>query len=231
MKALQIKHLSAGYGNARVVRDVSLELEDGASVAIVGKNGAGKSTLLLSMFGGADRQGGSVSVDGRSIEHLPPYAASKHGLSLSPQGRLILAHLSVRENLLLGASARRSGVWNLQEVFKLFPILAERQHSPGTALSGGQQQMLAIGRALMANPRVLVLDEPSEGLSPVMVDEIAAVLNRIRQLGTGILVVEQHLSLVRRVAQRFFVMSKGSFIGHGAISEIDSESNRAAMAF
>jgi branched-chain amino acid transport system ATP-binding protein len=231
MKVLQIKDLSAGYGNARVVRNVSLDIEDGQSIAIVGKNGAGKSTLLLSMFGGADRKGGSVVVDGHAIEDLPHYAAAKHGLSLSPQGRLILAHLSVRENLVLGGTVRRKGMWNLQEVFKLFPILAERQHTPGTALSGGQQQMLAIARALMANPRVLVLDEPSEGLSPVLVDDIVNVLNRIRKLGTSILVVEQHLSLVRRVAQSFVVMSKGTFISDGPISDIDSEQHRAAMAF
>jgi branched-chain amino acid transport system ATP-binding protein len=231
MNILEVRDLSAGYGSARVVRNVSFAVAEGQSVAIVGKNGAGKSTLLLSIFGGADLKGGSVSVKGVDISKLPPYLAAKHGLSLSPQGRMILPHLSVRENLLLGAASRRAGPWTLAEVFELFPVLLERQHNSGTALSGGQQQMLAVGRALMGNPAVLILDEPSEGLSPVLVDHLASALNKVRLTGTSVLIVEQHLSLVRRVAQRFMVMAKGEISGAGEIEDIDSEKNRAAMAF
>jgi branched-chain amino acid transport system ATP-binding protein len=144
---------------------------------------------------------------------------------------MILSHLSVRENLLLGAASGRPGHWDLAAVYKLFPILLERQNNAGTALSGGQQQMLAIGRALMANPSVLILDEPTEGLSPVLVDDLVAALNRIRATGASILVVEQHLSLVRRVANRFMVMSKGQITDDAAIGEIDLDKHRAAMAF
>ena len=198
---------------------------------MVGKNGAGKSTLLNSFFGGTTIKGGSLVVGGTAIDKLPAYAAPKHGVSISPQGRLILPHLTVQENLLLGAAGGRKGHWNLQRVFELFPILLERRHKLGTALSGGQQQMLAVGRALLGNPKVILLDEPTEGLSPVLVDELVSTFNKIRDAGTGVLVVEQHLNLVRRTTQRFVVMSKGEIIDRGRTEDIDSDRHRAALAF
>jgi ABC-type branched-subunit amino acid transport system ATPase component len=231
MSFLRIQGLSAGYGKSVVLRGVNLEVDEGESVAVVGKNGAGKSTLLNSFFGGTTIKGGSIELGGVAIEKLPAYAAPKHGVSISPQGRLILPHLTVQENLLLGAAPGRKGHWTLDSVFALFPILKERRDKMGTALSGGQQQMLAVGRALLANPRVLLLDEPSEGLSPILVDELVRTFNKIRDASTGILVVEQHLNLVRRVTQRFVVMAKGEIIDRGATAEIDAESHRAALAF
>jgi branched-chain amino acid transport system ATP-binding protein len=144
---------------------------------------------------------------------------------------MILPHLTVRENLLLGEACRRKGPWTLDKIYALFPILRERRNASGMALSGGQQQMLAVGRALLGNPRVLLLDEPSEGLSPVLVDELAVVFNQIRLAGVGILIVEQHLSLVRRVSQRFVVMAKGQIIDRGITAEIDAERHKAALAF
>jgi ABC-type branched-subunit amino acid transport system ATPase component len=231
MSFLKIIGLSAGYGKSVVLRGVDLEVDAGESVAVVGKNGAGKSTLLNSFFGGTTIRSGSIQVGGVAIEKLPPYMAPKHGVSISPQGRLILPHLTVQENLLLGAAPGRKGHWTFDSVCALFPILRERRDKPGTALSGGQQQMLAVGRALMANPRVLLLDEPSEGLSPILIDELARTFNKIRDAGTGILVVEQHLNLVRRITQRFVVMAKGEIIDRGVTAEIDSDAHRAALAF
>jgi branched-chain amino acid transport system ATP-binding protein len=230
MSFLRFEGLSAGYGQAVVLRHLDLAVDVGESVAVVGRNGAGKSTLLLSVFGETDVTSGSILLDGSRIEKEPGYTAAKRGASLSPQGRRILPNLSVRENLLLSRAAGRDGQWNLDSVFALFPVLKERAGQPGTALSGGQQQMLAIGRALMANPRVLLLDEPSEGLSPVLVDQVVEVLNRIRNTGTGILVVEQHLNLVRRATERFVVLAKGELVGGGPTAEIDSPRYQELMS-
>ena len=231
MSFLEIRDFSAGYGKSVVLRGINLSVDEGESVAVVGKNGAGKSTLLNSFFGGTTIKGGSLQVGGVAIEKLPAYAAPKHGVSISPQGRLILPHLTVQDNLLLGAAAGRKGQWTLARVCELFPILNERRAKMGNELSGGQQQMLAVGRALLGNPRVLLLDEPSEGLSPILVDELVNTFNKIRATGTGILVVEQHLNLVRRTTQRFVVMAKGEIIDRGLTQDIDSEQHRAALAF
>ena len=231
MSFLQIRGLTAGYGKSVVLRGIDIEVDEGESVAVVGKNGAGKSTLLNSFFGGTAIRGGSIVLGGVAIEKLPAYIAPKHGATISPQGRLILPHLTVQENLLLGAASARKGQWTLERIYELFPILQERRHKMGTALSGGQQQMLAVGRALMGNPRVLLLDEPSEGLSPLLVDGLADIFNKIRDAGTGVLMVEQHLSLVRRVAQSFVVMSKGEIIDRGLTADIDTPKHQAALAF
>lgn len=231
MSFLQIEGLSAGYGKAVVLRDVSLQVDEGETLAVVGKNGAGKSTLLNSFFGGTRIRGGQIRLGGQSLLDRPAYAAPSLGATLSPQGRLILPHLTVEENLRLGAAAGRKGHWTLATVYALFPVLQERRDRPGTALSGGQQQMLAVGRALMGNPRVLLLDEPTEGLSPVLVDDLARVFKQISSAGTGLLLVEQHLNLVRRVCARFAVMAKGEVIDRGRVEDIDSDKHRAALAF
>ena len=231
MSFVHVRGLSAGYGKSVVLRSIDLEVDEGESVAVVGKNGAGKSTLLNSFFGGTTIKGGSIEVGGVAIERLPAYAAPQHGVSISPQGRMILPHLTVGDNLLLGAASRRKGPWSLARVYELFPILQERRDKMGTALSGGQQQMLAVGRALLGNPRVLLLDEPSEGLSPILVDELARTFNTIREAGTGVLIVEQHLNLVRRTTQRFVVMAKGEIIDRGVTEAIDTPQHQAALAF
>jgi branched-chain amino acid transport system ATP-binding protein len=231
MSFVSIRKLTAGYGKSVVLRGIDLDVDEGESLAVVGKNGAGKSTLLNSFFGGTTIKGGTIEVGGQALEKLPGYRAPMQGVTISPQGRLILAHLTVQENLLLGAAAGRKGHWTLPRVYELFPILSERRNAMGTALSGGQQQMLAVGRALLGNPRVLLLDEPSEGLSPVMVDGLADTFNKIRAAGTGVLLVEQHLNLVRRVTQRFVVMAKGEIIDRGHTEDIDGEQHRAALAF
>lgn len=231
MSFISVRGLRAGYGKSVVLRNVDLEVGEGEAVAVVGKNGAGKSTLLMSFFGATQISAGTIEVGGQVLNRLPAYHAAKHGVTLSPQGRMILSHLTVAENLMLGAACGRKGQWTMASVYALFPILHERRDKVGTALSGGQQQMLAVGRALMGNPRVLLLDEPSEGLSPLLVDELAWVFNQIRQAGTGVLMVEQHLNLVRRVTQRFVVMAKGEIIDRGSTDQIDSDIHRAALAF
>ena len=227
---LQIKGLT-GYGKSVVLRGVDLAVDEGESVAVVGKNGAGKSTLLNSFFGGTTIRAGTIEVGGNALEKLPAYMAPKHGVTISPQGRLILPHLTVQENLLLGAASGRKGHWTLETIYGLFPVLRDRRARMGTELSGGQQQMLAVGRALLGNPRVLLLDEPSEGLAPLLVDELAATFNKIGEAGVGILIVEQHLSLVRRITQRFVVMAKGEIIDRGQTADIDSAQHQAALAF
>lgn len=230
MSYFEIQSLYAGYGQATILRDVSLGVDPGDAVAVVGRNGAGKSTLLLSLFGETTITGGRILIDGKSIERGPWHLTAKRGISISPQGRRILPNLSVRENLLLSQATRRPGHWHLDSVFDLFPILRERAHKPGTALSGGQQQMLAIGRALMANPEILVLDEPSEGLSPILVDLIADVLAKIRERGTGILLVEQHLELVRRATDTYLVLSKGEVVGSGRTGELDESKSQELLS-
>lgn len=223
MSFLEISNLSAGYGNATVLRNLSLAVDKGEALAVVGRNGAGKSTLLLSIFGQTRIFGGEIRVGGARIDRLPAYRAAHLGVSFSPQGRMILPNLTVEENLSMSLSTGRRGEWSLKSVYDLFPILRERASQPGTALSGGQLQMLAIGRALMANPEVLVLDEPTEGLAPVLVDTLVEALKRIRAGGAGILVVEQHHGLIRAVTDRFVVVAKGEIRGGGASAEMASE--------
>jgi ABC-type branched-subunit amino acid transport system ATPase component len=230
MSALRIESLFAGYGASTVLRGIDLTVEEGESVALVGRNGAGKSTLLLSVFRETNIISGAIWVHDRRIDGLPGYMAAKLGLSIAPQGRRILPNLTVKENLLLGRATGRAGHWSLKTIFDLFPVLEERADRLGTMLSGGQQQMLAVGRALMANPSLILLDEPSEGLSPVLIDGLVETLNRIRSAGTGVLVVEQHLSLVKRATDRFVILAKGEVVGAGAIGSIGEPENQALMA-
>ena len=230
MSALKMQSLYAGYGASTVLHGVDLDIGKGESVAIVGRNGAGKSTLLLSVFREPNILSGEIWVGGARIDELPGYSAAKLGVAIAPQGRRILPNLSIRENLLLGAATRRPGRWNLRTVFDLFPVLEQRANAGGMMLSGGQQQMLAIGRALMANPDLLLLDEPSEGLSPLLVDDLVRALDEIRRAGTGILVVEQHLSLVRRATHRFVILSKGEVVGAAPTAEIDDPRHQTLMA-
>jgi branched-chain amino acid transport system ATP-binding protein len=230
MSTLKMQALYAGYGASIVLHGVDLDIGKGESVAIVGRNGAGKSTLLMSVFRETNILSGEIWVGSARIDGLPGYSAAKLGVAIAPQGRRILPNLSIRENLQLGAATRRPGRWNLRTVFDLFPVLEQRANAGGMMLSGGQQQMLAIGRALMANPDLLLLDEPSEGLSPLLIDDLVRALDEIRRAGTGILVVEQHLSLVRRATDRFVILSKGEVVGAAPTAEIDDPRHQTLMA-
>ena len=206
---LGVERLSAGYGASVVVRDVSLRIAPGEAVALLGRNGAGKSTTLMAIAGALRPSSGSVAIDGRPVAGLPSFRIARLGLSLVPQGRRVFPTLSVRENLLLGSrGGSRHG--SLDEVHALFPVLAARASVSGTALSGGEQQMLAIGRALMTRPRLLLMDEPSEGLAPQVVREIGELVARLRrELGLSVLIAEQNLALAFAVADRVYVMERG----------------------
>jgi ABC-type branched-subunit amino acid transport system ATPase component len=230
MSLLRIEALFAGYGASTVLHGAELTVNEGEAVAVVGRNGAGKSTLLLSLFRETNVTSGAIWVGNTRVEKLPGYAAAKLGISIAPQGRRLLPNLTVRENLLLGKATGRAGPWDLRTVYQMFPVLEERASRMGMMLSGGQQQMLAIGRALMANPSLLLLDEPSEGLSPVLVDGLVDTLNSIRRAGIGVLVVEQHLSLVRRATDRFVILAKGEVVGAGPIDLLGTVENQTLMA-
>jgi branched-chain amino acid transport system ATP-binding protein len=214
---LELDKVDACYGSAHILHKLSLKVNAGERVALVGRNGVGKTTVVNTVLGLASLRSGRVALGGQVLARPRPYVAAQHGVVVVPQGRRIVANLSVEENLLLGAAVGRKGPWNVPEVYKLFPILAERAHTPGTALSGGQQQMLAVGRALMANPSLILLDEPTEGLAPVIVDQLADIFNRVADQGTALLLIEQNMSLVVRVARRYYAMAKGSVIAQGQV--------------
>lgn len=205
---LAVDRLTAGYGTSVAIRDVTLRVAPGEAVALLGRNGAGKSTTLMALSGALRAMHGSVQIDGRAVEAMPSFQVARGGLSLVPQGRRIFATLSVRENLTLGS---RKG--SLTEVYSLFPILGIRSAAAGSALSGGEQQMLAIGRALMTRPSVLLLDEPSEGLAPMVVRSLGELIARLRrEIGLSILIAEQNLALAFEVADRIYVMERGQVV-------------------
>jgi len=216
-KLLDLKNVNAFYGSAHILHGLSLHVNAGERVALIGRNGVGKTTVVNTILGLARMKSGQLHLAGKAIDKPRPYIAAQHGTVVVPQGRRIVANLTVEENLLLGAATGRKGPWNVPAIYKLFPILQERAHTPGTALSGGQQQMLAVGRALMANPDLILLDEPTEGLAPVIVDQLADIFNRVADQGTALLLIEQNLSLVVRVARRYLAMSKGTVVAQGLV--------------
>ncbi len=204
---LTVDHLKAGYGGATALEDVSLVVRPGEVVAVLGRNGMGKTTLLTTLMGWRKLTGGSVTLQGQDVTGLPPAKLSARGLALVPQGRRVLAELTVDEELRLSA---RPGKWTLTRVYETFPRLLERKNSLSTTLSGGEQQMVAIGRALLQNPRVMLLDEPTEGLSPLLVTVVRDVLLALRESGETILLAEQNLDLALAVADRVYVLDHGA---------------------
>jgi len=214
---LQLDKINAFYGSAHILHGLDLQVNEGERVALVGRNGVGKTTVVNTILGLASLRSGSIVIAGKQLPRPRTYMAAQRGVVVVPQGRCIVANLSVEENLLLGAAVGRKGHWNVPEIYKLFPILQERAHTPGTALSGGQQQMLAVGRALMANPSLILLDEPTEGLAPVIVDQLARIFNQVAEQGTALLLIEQNMSLVVRVAERYCAMAKGAVVAQGTV--------------
>jgi len=214
---LQLTDVQSFYGAAHILHGLSLDVQPGERVALIGRNGVGKTTVVNTILGLAQLKGGQIQINGHTLTRPRPYLAAQHGTVVVPQGRRIVANLTVEENLHLGAAVGRKGHWTVPEIYKLFPILQERAHTPGTALSGGQQQMLAVGQALMANPNLILLDEPSEGLAPVIVDQLVDIFNRVADQGTALLLIEQNLSLMVRVTHRFLAMSKGSVVAQGRV--------------
>jgi branched-chain amino acid transport system ATP-binding protein len=217
---LAVEGIQTFYGESHVLHGVSVRVAPGEAVALLGRNGAGKTTLIRSVAGMTPPRDGRVVFDGQGVERWPAYRIARRGLALVPQGRRIFAPLSVRENLLLGA---RPGEWRLEKVYDLFPRLRERERQSGGTLSGGEQQMLAIGRALMTNGRMLVLDEPSEGLAPIIVREIGRVVQGLKGERLSILLVEQNYHLALRVADRVYVMNKGQIVWEGTPAGLEAD--------
>ena len=222
---LDVEGIHTYYGDSHVLHGVSLRVGAGEAVALLGRNGAGKTTAIRSIVGFTPPRAGRVLLDGRAIQGWPAHRIARSGLALVPQGRRIFSPLSVRENLLLGA---RAPGFTLERGFALFPRLREREQQPGGTLSGGEQQMLAIGRALLTNGRLILLDEPSEGLSPLIVREIGRILLALKAERLSLLLVEQNYHLALRVADRVYVMSKGQIVYEGtpAALEADEEVKR-----
>jgi branched-chain amino acid transport system ATP-binding protein len=213
---LETRGLAAWYGDAQALFGIDFALSAGEVVAVIGANGAGKSTFLKSLTGLVRVEPDAVRWQGRPIGGLPSGQIVRLGLALVPEGRRLFPSLTVEENLLMGAFAGRPGPWSLERLYRLFPILRERRKSPGTALSGGQQQMVAIGRALMSNPRVLLCDELSLGLAPVVIRDIYAALPAIVAEGMAVVIVEQDVGLAQRVCERVVCLQEGRISLEGA---------------
>ena len=224
MNALLSTHgLKAFYGDFQALFGIDFEIAQGEMVAIIGSNGAGKSTFLRAVTGLLKAPADAVRFDGRPIGGLPAYDIVAAGIAMVPEGRRLVPSLTVEENLLVGGYAGRAGPWNLESVFALFPVLGERRRSPGTALSGGQQQMVSIGRALMANPKLLICDELSLGLAPIVIKEIYDSMPRITGDGLTVIVVEQDVGTAQRVSQRLYCFQEGKVSLTGRSSELAHE--------
>lgn len=220
---LSARGIASRYGDFQALFGVDLDVEAGEIVAIVGANGAGKSTFLKTLCGLLPAPAEAVRFAGAAIGGLPPGQIVRRGIAMVPEGRRIFTSLSVEENLLVGACARRAGPWSLDAIHGLFPILREKRNAPGGALSGGQQQMVAIGRALMSNPRLLLCDELSLGLAPIVVKEIYAALPRICSGGLAVVVVEQDVATAQRVSSRLTCFQEGRVSLAGRSRELSRE--------
>lgn len=215
---LKLEHIYAGYGDLKVLYDLSMSVEKGEVVSLVGANGAGKTTLLRIISGLVPVTGGSVELDGQDLLHLKPSARAGLGIAHIPQGRGILGKLSVLENLELGAHDRMTRLHqaeNIERSFTMFPILKERARQVAGSLSGGEQQMLAIARALMMEPKLIMMDEPSLGLAPIIVEEVFRIIAQVAKEGMSILIVEQNLSKALSVADRGYVLENGVLVKEG----------------
>jgi branched-chain amino acid transport system ATP-binding protein len=225
---LDVRGIDAFYGDFQALFGVSLSVESGQVVAVIGANGAGKSTLLRSIAGLMHPRSGDIVFDGAPVGAAPAFEVVKRGIALVPEGRRLFPSLSVEENLLIGGQSRRSGPWSLSRIYDLFPVLAERRHVPATALSGGQQQMCAISRALMSNPRLLLCDEISLGLAPIVVRDIYAQLPSIIGEGLSVVIVEQDIMQALRAASHVYCLQEGRVALQGPAHELTRETISAA---
>jgi len=228
---LQIQQLNQYYGGSHILRDVSFEVPSGKLTTLLGRNGVGKTTLLKCLMGVVPTASGVIDWEGRAIQKLPAYERVSQGLAYVPQGREIFPRLTVEENLLIGAAAKRAPSKVPDSIYELFPVLKEMKGRRGGDLSGGQQQQLAIGRALMSQPRLLILDEPTEGIQPSIIQEIGRTLRRlVDEFGMSVLLVEQYYDFARRIADRYVVMSRGEVIGHGDGANMEADGVRDLVA-
>jgi urea transport system ATP-binding protein len=220
---LELTDVTAGYGQTPVLQDINMHVDKGDMVCILGRNGVGKTTLLRSIIGLNKIKKGSIVFDADDITKTPTYKRSRYGIAYIPQGREIISYLSVLDNLKLGLAANRNkrSTSLLEEVFEFFPMLKQHLKRQGGLLSGGQQQQLAIARGLMAEPQMILLDEPTEGIQPSIVQEIEDTLRRINtEKGITVLVVEQKIDFAKQLAQKFFMMEKGSVVAQGSTTEL-----------
>ena len=224
---LEVSEIGAFYGSSQVLFGVSLEVHAGEFVTLIGRNGMGKSTTIKAIMGMLRPASGTIRFAGAEIQGRPSYRVAQAGIGLVPEGRQIFANLSVRENLVATASVRHAGAnrWTLDAVYQMFPRLSERQNSLGGLLSGGEQQMLAIGRALMTNPRLLILDEATEGLAPQVRTEIWNCLERLKQSGLSIIVIDKNIGPLLRLADRHVVVEKGRVVWSGDSKTLRAESD------
>ena len=222
---LEVMNLDAWYGESHVLHGVSLDLYEGETITLVGRNGAGKTTTLRAIMGLLSRRTGTIRMAGRDMAKVPLHRTAHAGIGYVPEERGIFASLSVEENLMLPPKVAEGGL-SVEEIYSLFPNLAERRASPGTKLSGGEQQMLAIARILRIGARVILLDEPTEGLAPVIVQRIGDVLVQLKEKGMTLLLVEQNFRFARKVADRFFLMEDGHMLENFPTAELDSKMAR-----
>ncbi len=221
---LCVEAIEAGYGDAKVLHGVDFDLDEGEALALIGRNGMGKTTTVRGLFGLLPLMAGRIVFEGAALAGLPPYAIARAGLGLVPEGRQTFPTLTVEENLIATAATREGRErWKLAEVFRLFPRLMERRQSYGDQLSGGEQQMLAIGRALMTNPKLIVFDEATEGLAPLVRAEIWDCLKRLKAEGLTILVIDKNLKALLDIVDRVAVIEKGRVVWRGAPAEFRSE--------
>lgn len=221
---IEIRQLSQRYGGSQILWDVDLSIERGSCTCIMGRNGVGKTTLLKCLMGLLPLAGGEVLLDGQAIQTTAAHQRARMGLGFVPQGRDIFSTLTVEENLQIGLPCRRDGVKKIPErIFELFPVLAEMLHRRGGDLSGGQQQQLAIGRALVTDPKVLVLDEPNEGIQPNIVNQIGDVIMKLNGEGLTVVLVEQKLGFARRVGSEFRLMEKGRVVASDVMANLSDD--------
>jgi branched-chain amino acid transport system ATP-binding protein len=224
---LELENVETCYGLSQVLFGVSLSIAPGEVVTLMGRNGMGKTTTVRSVLGLTRTRAGSIRFEGREIRALPAYRVAKLGVGLVPEGRQIFPNLTVRENL-VATAANRAGAgnpWTLRRVFELFPLLAERGESMGTQLSGGEQQMLAVGRALMTNPKLLILDEATEGLAPLMRAEIWRCLAGLKAAGLSILLIDKNVEALTRIADRHYIIEKGQVVWTGTSPQLAAASD------
>jgi branched-chain amino acid transport system ATP-binding protein len=221
---LKVESLKAAYGAAQVLFDISFTVSEGEVVTLLGRNGMGKTTTISTIMGLLPAAGGRITFNDMQLDGLPPYRVAQAGLGLVPEGRQIFPTLNVEENLVATAAARFGAPrWTLEAVYQMFPVLAERRHNMGNQLSGGEQQMLAIGRGLMTNPKLLILDEATEGLAPLIRNEIWASLKRLKTEGQAILLVDKHIDALLKLADRHFVIEKGNVVWSGSSAALASD--------
>jgi branched-chain amino acid transport system ATP-binding protein len=228
---LSVAGLEAGYGDSRVLFGISLVVNAGEVVTLLGRNGMGKTTTVLAVMGILVPRAGEVRLDGARLDGRPPFQIARAGLGLVPEGRQVFPNLTVRENLMATAANRggTAAAWTLRTVLDLFPPLAARLAHPGGRLSGGEQQMLAIGRALMTNPRLLILDEATEGLAPLVRQAIWDALGRLKARGQAILVIDKNLDALTRIADRHYVLEKGQVVWSGGSAELRADAGIARL--